>query len=90
MTTKLILDKAGRVSLPKALREELRLEAGDSLALECHGDQITLRPVRASMPIQKENGVWVYRSGEKSSVSLRKLIEERRNERDRSMMGRKS
>ena len=40
MTTKIVLDKAGRVVIPKRL--------GDSLQLESAGDQITLRPVRGS------------------------------------------
>jgi hypothetical protein len=37
------------------------------------------------MPIRKENGVWVFRSGEKSGVSSRKLIEEGRDERTHSI-----
>lgn len=88
MTTKLTLDKAGRVSLPKALRQELQLSPGDSLQLESQGERITLRPVRASAPIRKEHGVWVYRSGTPSTVSIRKLIEEGREERHRSNVGR--
>jgi AbrB family looped-hinge helix DNA binding protein len=83
------LDKAGRVSLPRALRQELHLAPGDALVLESHDDQITLRPIRPSMPIQKENGVWVFRSGEKSSVSIHKLINEGRNERSHSVLGAK-
>jgi AbrB family looped-hinge helix DNA binding protein len=87
MTVKITLDKAGRVSLPKALRQELQLGPGDALQLESRGEQITLRPVRASMPIRKEDGVWVYRSGQKTSVSIRRLIEEGREERHRSNLG---
>lgn len=89
MTTKLTLDRAGRVSLPKALRRELHLAAGDSLALESRGERITLRPVRASMPIRKEGGVWVYRSGESATVSICKLIGEGRDERNRSILERR-
>lgn len=87
MTTKLILDKAGRVSLPKSLLQELHLEPGDSLQLESQGEQITLRPLRAPVPIRKEQGVWVYRSGQPSTVSNRELIEEGREERHRSILG---
>ena len=34
MNTRLIIDKAGRVVIPKPLREELNLEPGDSLEVE--------------------------------------------------------
>lgn len=88
MTTKLILDKAGRVVIPKTLREELHLAPGDALQLNTAGEQITLRPVRASVPIRKEDGVWVYHSGQKMDVPIRKLIEEGRDERHRSILGR--
>jgi len=63
VTTKLTLDKAGRVVLPKPLRDELELAAGDTLELESRGEQIVLRPLRGSAPLQKERGVWVYRTG---------------------------
>ena len=89
MTTKFTLDKAGRVSLPKALRRELHLAAGDSLALENQGEQITLRPIRASMPIRKEDGLWVYLCGDRATISVRKLIEEGRDERNRSILERR-
>jgi AbrB family looped-hinge helix DNA binding protein len=88
MIANIVLDKAGRVVIPKLLREELSLSAGDSLRLESHGEQITLRPVRASMPIRKEDGVWVYRSGKPTNVSIRKLIEEGREDRHRVIIGR--
>ncbi len=74
------------MSLPKALRQELRLTPEDSLQLECDGEQITLRPVRASERIRKEQGVWVYRSGNPSTVSIRKLLENGRDERHRSLV----
>jgi AbrB family looped-hinge helix DNA binding protein len=88
MTTKLTLDKAGRVVIPKVLRKELHLAAGDALQLETIGEQITLRPLRAEVPIRKENGVWVFRSGQRTDVSIRKLIEEDREERHLSFLGR--
>jgi AbrB family looped-hinge helix DNA binding protein len=50
LTTKLTLDKAGRVVIPKPLRDELNLGPGDALQLETEGEQITLRPVRGAIP----------------------------------------
>ena len=87
MTNRITLDKAGRVSIPKSLRQELNLEAGDEFQIESHAQQITLRPVRTAVPISKEGGVWVYRSGRPSRASIRKLIEEGRDERHRLILG---
>lgn len=80
MTAKLILDKAGRLVLPRKLRETLHLTAGDALQLETEGDEITLRPVRQPAPLRKEKGIWVY-YGERSSASIPDLIDRVREDR---------
>ena len=88
MTAKLTLDNAGRIVLPKPLRKELQLEPGDSLELETHGEEITLRPVRGSTPLQKEDGIWVFRTGKRIPAAVTdKLLEEIRAERDRENLG---
>ena len=91
MDAKVTLDKAGRVVLPKILRDELHLSPGDTLELTVEGDQMTLRPQRVTSPLQKERGVWVFRSGEKLTAAetreaLRKIREQRSqtNARDAS------
>jgi AbrB family looped-hinge helix DNA binding protein len=84
MTTKVTLDKAGRVVLPKPLRDELQLAAGDTLELESRGEQITLRPVRGGTPLQKERGLWVYRTGRPlTAATTDQTLREVREERDR-------
>lgn len=70
MTTTLTLDKAGRVVLPKPVREELQLAAGDSLELESSEDQIVLRPVRGAGSLRKEQGIWVLRTGQPLSADV--------------------
>jgi AbrB family transcriptional regulator (stage V sporulation protein T) len=64
MNSKVTLDRAGRVVLPKALRDELNLSPGDILDLTVKGDVVTLRPRRGATPLQKERGVWVFRIGQ--------------------------
>ena len=77
MTTRLTLDQAGRVLIPKNLRQELRLGPGDTLELESEGDEITLRPVRPKALLKKEHGIWVYQ-GEPSEASITDLIDRNR------------
>jgi AbrB family looped-hinge helix DNA binding protein len=90
MTTKLTLDNAGRIMIPKALREELNLEPGDSLDLESQGERIVLRPVRGTMPLRKEDGIWVFRTGEPLLASVTdRVLEDVRDERDRKNMGKR-
>jgi len=82
------LDNAGRVLIPKNLRDELRLEPGDKLELESEGEKVTLRPVRATSPLRKERGVWVFRSGSKiSAADTDKAIRAIREQRDRRNRG---
>ena len=61
MTGTLTIDKAGRIVLPKPLREELQLEPGDSLEVNIKGEEITLRPIRGNSPLKKKHGVWCFR-----------------------------
>jgi AbrB family looped-hinge helix DNA binding protein len=88
MNTRLIIDKAGRVVIPKPLREELHLEAGDALEMETAGEQITLRPVRGTGPLTKEHGVWVFHSGQPlPAAATDELLEQIREERDLANLG---
>jgi AbrB family looped-hinge helix DNA binding protein len=54
------IDQAGRVVLPKRLRERFRLRGGDTLAIEVRGDAIELRPTRAAGELKCVNGVLVF------------------------------
>jgi len=84
MTTKLTLDKAGRVVLPKPIRDEMQLGPGDTLQLETEGERITLRPVRPKAMLKKEFGVWVYQ-GEPADTSLPDLLDREREKRAREI-----
>ena len=85
MDTTVTLDKAGRVVIPKTLREELHLEPGDRLELHSKGEEVTLRPVRAHSPLQKKQGVWIFKSGAKlSNDEVNTALGDIRQRRDRS------
>ena len=88
MNTTVTIDKAGRVVIPKEVRTELRLEAGDSLALESEGERVTLRPVHGGTPLQKERGVWVFHGGKPLLLEeANQLVREAREQRDRQITG---
>lgn len=59
MSVRLQMDTAGRVVLPKKVRERFRLQGGDTLALEIKGDAIQLRPEQRGARLERVNGVLV-------------------------------
>ena len=82
------MDKAGRVVLPKSVRDELQLSAGDSLELESSEDQIVLRPVRGTAGLRKKQGIWVLQVGEPISAgTVDRTIRDIRREREQSWVG---
>ena len=60
---KVTIDKAGRIVVPKPVRDALGLDPGDELELENTAEHIIIRPLHDTMPLRQESGVWVYRSG---------------------------
>jgi AbrB family looped-hinge helix DNA binding protein len=88
MNTTVTIDKAGRVVIPKEIRDELRLEPGDSLALESEREHVTLRPVHTKTPLQKERGVWVFRGDKPLSLDeTNQMVRETREQRDSQNRG---
>jgi AbrB family looped-hinge helix DNA binding protein len=54
------MDSAGRVVLPKKVRERFRLRGGDTLALEMKSDAIELRPQQSGSRLERVNGILVF------------------------------
>jgi AbrB family looped-hinge helix DNA binding protein len=80
MKTNVQIDQAGRVVLPKRLRERFRLKGGDILALEVNGDAIQLRPQKSKTRLERVNGVLVLMS-EIAVPQGSDLVSEARDER---------
>ena len=86
--SKVTLDRAGRVVLPKNLRDELHLSPGDTLDVTVQGDEVKLRPRRSSSPLQKKRGVWVFSTGKPmTSDEATEALHDLREQRDRKNVG---
>jgi AbrB family looped-hinge helix DNA binding protein len=84
MNATITVDNAGRVVLPKPVRDELQLAAGDALKLELSNDSIILRPMRGIAGMRQKEGVWVFRTGQPvSTASVNQTLSQIRAERDR-------
>jgi AbrB family looped-hinge helix DNA binding protein len=90
MSTTVTIDKAGRVVIPKSLRDELRLAPGDTLAMEFDGDRVILRAIRSASVLRKKRGIWVFHGERKISAAETDLaLESSRHERDRGLLSAK-
>lgn len=88
MNGKVMLDRAGRIVIPKSLRDELQLSPGDTLDLTVHGDEVTLRPRRSSTPMRKKDGIWVFGTGKPmTSDETAEALRQVRAQRDRNNAG---
>ena len=75
----LAIDKFGRMVLPKIIRQDLGLRAGDVLDAREEGDTVVLRPVREKDAVRLKNGVLVFTG--KADGDLVKAVEDHRKQR---------
>ena len=88
MNTTLTIDKAGRVVLPKPVRDQMQLSAGDSLVLDSADDRIVLRPVRQAVGMRKKQGIWILDVDEPLTLeTVNQTTDEVHRERDQALLG---
>jgi AbrB family looped-hinge helix DNA binding protein len=74
-TETLQIDGAGRVVLPKPLREHFNLVAGDKLKLSVEGNTIRLEPANSGAEMVREGTVMVFTGEFAESITTRKVEE---------------
>jgi AbrB family looped-hinge helix DNA binding protein len=89
MNATISVDRAGRLVLPKPVREQLQLEPGQSLEMESFEDHVVLRPARGKAKAYKKQGILVFRTGPLKASVVNETIRKVRRERDRQIMGTK-
>jgi AbrB family looped-hinge helix DNA binding protein len=63
MAATILIDKSGRLVLPKSIRDALHLAPGTALEIEQQGDTILLRPPRIGATMTQKNGFWIFDTG---------------------------
>lgn len=72
------IDRAGRLVIPKSIRDELNLVPGSELEIDTNGDEIRLRlPVPKPRLVEK-NGFLVFDAGEKLNIDIADFINKER------------
>jgi AbrB family looped-hinge helix DNA binding protein len=78
------IDRAGRVVLPKPLREQFNLVPGDKLRLSVEGNSFRLEPTDTENALVKKGSVLVFTGGFAEAITTAKvneMIEEEREHR---------
>lgn len=78
-----ILDKFGRIVIPKKIRDDFSLMPGSSIWIEEGKNEILLKPVEGESGLIEKDGVLVFTG--KLMGSIETKIEEIRKERSRSL-----
>jgi len=81
------IDSAGRLILPKRVRDRLRLTEGSLLELEERADELVLRPKEHVPAVIQRNGRWVYVGEVPSGFDWDGMVERDRDERAREILG---
>ena len=78
---RLRIDKAGRLVVPKHLRERLGLSPGAELEVSDQPDGVLLRPVRSTPAMIKVDGLWTHQGLPDPSLDWNRIVEDARDER---------
>lgn len=92
MNTTVEIDKAGRIVVPKKLRDDLHLIPGTRLRIERNGDRLTLMPSSTSARLVIQDGLPLILAADGpdapvlTTEMVTELIEQGRRERERRIL----
>lgn len=81
------IDKAGRIILPKPLRDRLGLRAGRDLEIQETPEGVVLRPADRRPSLIRKGSFWVHTGEIPSGYDILQAIDEDREERMRKAWG---
>jgi AbrB family looped-hinge helix DNA binding protein len=82
-----LIDKTGRIVLPKQIRDELALNPGDVLVVSIHGPEVTLRLQKGSPGLADMGRALVFSAGNDLVLRSETVEQIIAQERNRSLNG---
>lgn len=81
------IDKAGRVVLPKPVRDRFGLKAGTELEMQETAEGVVLKPVQQRPSLVNRHGLLVHRGKLPKGYDWNRLIDDDREDRMRKLAG---
>ncbi len=81
------IDKAGRIVVPKKMRDALHLVPGTRLTLKQEGDAIQIAPERVGRGLYRKNGMLVYDTGRPVPPEALNWVRDAQEARAEEIMG---
>ena len=83
------IDKAGRLIVPKSMRDALHLRPGDSVELKETPEGLLMRPKAEGTQMKKKGRFWVLSGGDEplTNDTVNQVLRQGREEREKRAMG---
>lgn len=80
---KTTIDAAGRLVVPKSLREQFHLTPGSEIEIESAGDGVIIRPADRAPPLVDRAGVLVHHGTRGAGIDIAAFVRQERESRAR-------
>ena len=75
------IDSAGRLVIPKRLRDQFNLGAGTALEIEAAADGLTLRRAGVETSLVRKDGILIHHASAPSAIDVSEIIRAERRVR---------